>query len=82
MEQEGLSGSTGTMAFDGPSMVLISMEMRHHIDWGGSWECHLMAKHLPWDLWAQKIITQESTSGIAPIYPGGGEAEILESATG
>ena len=82
MVKEGLSGSTGTMAFGGPNMVLISLATRHHINWGRSWACNLTAKHSPWVIWAQKIITQVSTSGIAPIYPGGGEAEIIESATG
>ena len=81
MVKEGLSGSTGTMAFGGPNMVLISLATIHQIDWGGLWAFHLTEKHLPSDLWAQNIIILESKSGIVPLYPGGGEAEILESAT-
>ena len=35
MGKEGLSGSTGTMVFGGPNVVLISLVTRHQIYWGG-----------------------------------------------
>ena len=44
MGKEGLSGSTGTTAFGGPNVVLISLVTSHQIDWGGLWACHLTAK--------------------------------------